>query len=117
MNDEKDNGLGAGFFKNRARLEAKNEENKEIVKKWERDAGAKPPREMLPKILSEREIHDKAKAMTANQNEEQKKLHKLGLTQEQQEQQDAILEKIRKRKERERDRPRRRGDTGRTMDR
>lgn len=84
INDEKNDGLGQGFFKNLGKIQERNAQDAKIVEAWEQDAGLKPPREDMPKILTEQEMQDKAKAMTQNQNDEQEKLEKMGLTETQQ---------------------------------
>lgn len=122
FNEEKNDGLGHGYFENSKKLKEENEKNTQIHKEWEQQNGPKPTRDALPKVLTDREIHDKAKARTVRQNEEQAKLDK-GLVQQPKQQstltpeQKANREAIRKRKERKAEKSRKRGDEGRTMDR
>lgn len=84
INDEKNDGLGAGYFANLGKLREQNEQDAQTVQVWEQNTGQKPPREEMPQILTEQEMHDKAKAMTQNQKDEQVKLEKMGLTETQQ---------------------------------
>lgn len=83
INEEKDDGLGAGYFKNLKDLREENEQNAQMVKDWQEYDGLKQPEESLPKILDEQGLHDEAKARTQSQNEEQAKLEEVGLAQEQ----------------------------------
>lgn len=121
FNEEKNDGLGQGYFESLKKLREENEKNAQLHKDLEQQKGLKPTRDALPKVLTEQELHDKAKAMTKRRNEEQSKLDKLfkqneknpnSLTPEQQ----ANREKIRARKERKAQKALKRGDTGRTMD-
>ena len=121
FNEEKNDGLGQGYFESLKKLREENEKNAQLHKDLEQQKGLKPTRDVLPKILTEQDLHDKAKAMTKRQNEEQSKLDELfkqnekkpnSLTPEQ----EANREKIRARKERKAQKTLKRGDTGRTMD-
>ena len=81
INEEKDDGLGHGFHRNLKEIRQEQEEAVQTHKDWEQFDGLKPPRESLPEILTERGMHDEAKARTQRQNEEQAKLEKAGLVQ------------------------------------
>lgn len=83
INEEKNDGLGAGFFKNLKEIEQEQEEAIQMHKDWEQFDGLKPSRDSLPKILDEQGRHDEAKARTQREHEEQTYLEKSGLAQEQ----------------------------------
>lgn len=93
FNEEKKDGLGHGFHKNIARLNAENEKNIETVRAWEQDTGDKPTREMMPEILTEEQLHEKAKEMTKQQAIEQEKLEQAGLLEQQQPQRRSFADK------------------------
>ena len=81
INEEKNDGLGAGYFKNLKAVREENEQNSQLRQDWEQYDGLKQSEESLPEILDEQGIHDAAKARTQRQNEEQAKLEQVGLVQ------------------------------------